>query len=315
MYKYFLTITVVFFATFAFVQALYNRPPLDFPKDTFLTIERGATLSDITEDFEARRLVRSSWWLKAFVTLRGGSFGAAAGDYFFKDRASALRIAERLVTGEYGLEETEVVIPEGLSNKETAAALAKNLPKFNAREFLTLAAKKEGYLFPDTYRFLTNASAAEVIEVMENNFNKKISEIDALVQIFRKPLRDVVILASLVEKEARTPDTRRRIAGILWKRLRLGMPLQVDAVFPYIFDGKSYDLTDGDLQIDSPYNTYRYKGLPPGAIANPGLDALRASVTPIDTPYLYYLSDKDGNMHYAKTHDEHLVNRARYLNL
>ncbi len=315
MRKYFLIIFGIGLLLFAFVQALYNRPPLDFPKETFLTITRGAALGDIAGDFEARRLVRSGWWLKVFVTLRGGSREAVAGDYFFKDRASALRIAERLVTGEYGLEEIEVVIPEGLSNKETAAILAKALPKFSVREFLPLAAKKEGYLFPDTYQFLPTASVAEVATVMETNFNKKIAEIEPLRALFKKPLKDVVIMASLLEKEARTTNTRQRIAGILWKRLRLGMPLQVDAVFPYIFEGKAYDLTNGDLQVDSPYNTYRYKGLPPGAIANPGLDALRATVTPIETAYFYYLSDKDGNMHYARTHDEHLVNRAKYLNL
>ncbi|MDP3661631.1 MAG: endolytic transglycosylase MltG [bacterium] len=306
---------VIAFLLFAFVQAFYNRPPLNFPKETFLTIEKGTALSALADSFEERKLVRSAFWLKAFITLRAGSRGAVAGDYFFKDRSSALRIAERLVSGEYGLEETRVVIPEGLTNKEIASILARALPKFSAREFLSLAAKKEGYLFPDTYQFLPNVSASEVIAVMENNFSKKITELEPLIQIFKKPLRDVVIMASILEKEARTTDTRRSISGILWKRLRLGIPLQVDAVFPYIFEGKAYDLTNGDLLVDSPYNTYKYKGLPSGAIANPGLDALRAAVTPIDTPYLYYLSDKNGEMHYAKTHDEHLKNRARYLNL
>lgn len=300
---------------FAFVQAFYNRSPLDFPKETFLTIENGTGLSTIADDFEKRKLVRSAFWLKAFVTLRAGSRGAVAGDYFFKERASALRIAERLISGEYGLEETSVVIPEGLTNKEVAAIFARALPKFSAREFLSLAEKKEGYLFPDTYNFLPNVSASAVIAAMEENFNKKITELEPLVQIFKKPLKEVVIMASILEKEARTTDTRRRISGILWKRLRLGIPLQVDAAFSYIFDGKAYDLTNGDLLVDSPYNTYRYKGLPLGAIANPGSDSLRSAVTPIDTPYLYYLSDKSGEMHYAKTHDEHLLNRARYLNL
>ncbi|KKU58624.1 MAG: Aminodeoxychorismate lyase [Parcubacteria group bacterium GW2011_GWA2_47_12] len=315
MRNYLLTTVGALFVVFVFVQAFYNRPPLDFPLETFLTIEKGTPLQTIASDFEKRRIVRSAFWLKSFVTLRGGSGGAIAGDYFFKGRASALRIAERLVRGEYGLEETKVVIPEGLTNKEMAAIFARALPKFSAREFLALAAQKEGYLFPDTYQFLPNVSADIVIIAMEKNFNKKMSELESLVQISKKPLKDVVVMASLLEKEARTTDARRRISGILWKRLRLGMPLQVDAVFPYIFEGKLYDLTDGDLMTDSPYNTYKYKGLPPGAISNPGLDALRAAITPIDTQYLYYLSDKEGEMHYAKTHNEHLANRAKYLNL
>lgn len=305
----------VIFVSLLFLHALAFRAPAHFPNETFLMIERGTSLKTVTEDFEKRGLVRSGFWLRLLVTARRGDGGAVAGDYFFKKPASLSRIAERLAAGEFGLEETRITIPEGLTNKETAAIFARALPKFSAREFLSLAAKKEGYLFPDTYQFLPTVSASVVIATMEANFNKKITELEPLVQIFKKQIKDVVIMASLIEKEARTTDTRRRIAGILWKRLRLGIPLQVDAVFPYIFEGTTYDLTDGDLQVDSPYNTYRYKDLPPGAIANPGLDALRATLTPIDTPYLYYLSDKEGNMHYAKTHDEHLINRARYLNL
>jgi UPF0755 protein len=116
-----------------------------------------------------------------------------------------------------------------------------------------------------------------------------------------------------MEEEARTFATWQTIAGILWKRLDEGMPLQVDAVFPYIFGDRPYDLTNGDLLTDSLYNTYKYAGLPPGPITNPGVVAIRAAVTPIETPYWFYLSDADGNMHYAVTHDEHLQNREKYL--
>lgn len=305
----------VVFVALALLHAFAFRASTHFPTETFLTIERGTPLKTVTADFEKRGLVRSPFWLRLLITARRGDGGAVAGDYFFKKSASLPRIAERLAAGEFGLEEKRITLPEGLTNREVAAIFARALPKFSAREFLSLAAKKEGYLFPDTYQFLPNVSASAVIAAMEDTFNKKITDLQPLMQIFKKPLKNVVIMASLIEKEARTTDTRRRISGILWKRLRLGIPLQVDAVFPYIFEGKTYDLTDGDLLVDSLYNTYRYKGLPPGAIANPGLDALRATLTPIDTPYLYYLSDKNGNMHYAKTHEEHLLNRARYLNL
>lgn len=305
----------VIFMSLLFLHAFAFRAPAHFPDETFLMIERGTPLKTVTADFEKKGLVRSPFWLRFLVTARRGDGGAVAGDYFFKQSASLPRIAERLAAGEFGLEETRITIPEGLTNKEVAAIFARALPKFSAREFISLAAKKEGYLFPDTYQFLPTVSASVVIGAMEENFNKKVADIQPLVQMFKKPLNDVVIMASLIEKEARTTDTRRRIAGILWKRLRLGIPLQVDAVFPYIFEGKAYDLTNGDLLVDSPYNTYKYKDLPPGAIANPGSDALRSTITPIDTPYLYYLSDKDGNMHYAKTHAEHLTNRVRYLNL
>lgn len=300
---------------FAFLYTLYFRAPADFPRETLLTIARGTPLAQVGADLEERGLVRSAFWLRIAVSLRRGEAGALAGDYFFKSPVTLLRIAERLAAGEYGLPTVRVVIPEGLSNRETALLLEKQLPKFNARDFVARAAEKEGYLFPDSYDFFTNATAEEVIAAMESNFEHKVAPLAPLFAKFGKTEREVVIMASLLENEARTIDSRRRVAGILWKRLRLGIPLQVDAVFPYIFAGKAYDLTDGDLQVDSPYNTYRYKGFPPTAIANPGLLALRAAVTPIDTPYLYYLSDTEGEMHYARTHEEHLRNRARYLNL
>jgi UPF0755 protein len=120
-------------------------------------------------------------------------------------------------------------------------------------------------------------------------------------------------MASILEAEARTTETRKIISGILWKRMEIGMPLQVDAPFQYIIGKNTFQLTTNDLKFDSPYNTYKYKGLPPGPIGNPGLDAISATVNPIKTNYLYYLSDVRGNMHYAKTFAEHVINKEKYL--
>ena len=116
-----------------------------------------------------------------------------------------------------------------------------------------------------------------------------------------------------MEEEGRTTDVRRTIAGILWKRLDMGMPLQVDAAFLYINGKTTFQLATSDLTVASPYNTYLNKGLPPTPITNPGLDAISATVTPIKTPYLYYLTDKNGVMHYAATYDGHLANKEKYL--
>jgi UPF0755 protein len=192
--------------------------------------------------------------------------------------------------------------------------LKKYSKNFDQDEFVRITAAHEGYLFPDTYYFLPSISAAEVSEVLQKNFIKKIAVIADEIKTFNHPLGDVVKIASLLEEEARTTTSRRIIAGILWKRLSIGMPLQVDSAFQYV-DGKrnSVDLTLNDLKIDSPYNTYVHTGLPPTAITNPGLDALFSAVTPIKTAYLYYLSDKKGEMHYARTFEEHVANKDRYL--
>ena len=136
---------------------------------------------------------------------------------------------------------------------------------------------------------------------MRDNFQKKAGDVG----------QDTVIVASLIEKEVPDSNDRKIVSGILWKRLEIGMALQVDAVFPYI-TGKREVLLD-DLKIDSLYNTYLYKGLPPGPIANPGLDAIDAARNPKETPYLYYFSGQDGNTHFAKTFAEHLRNKEKYL--
>jgi UPF0755 protein len=130
---------------------------------------------------------------------------------------------------------------------------------------------------------------------------------------FGKPEGDIIKMASIVEEEGRTMETREIIAGILWKRISIKMPLQVDSSFKYINGKTTATLTTEDLKIDSPYNSYTNRGLPPTPISNPGLAAIRATINPIKTPYLYFLSDKNGNMHYAITFEEHVENKLKYL--
>ena len=127
-------------------------------------------------------------------------------------------------------------------------------------------------------------------------------------------MNEVIIMASIIEDEANgTLESKRIVSGILWKRLRLEMPLQVDAPFQYYNGKNSYTLTKEDLKEDHEYNTYTNKGLPPTAITNPGIDSIRAAITPTKTDYLYFLSDKKGNMYYAKNFEEHKINRELYL--
>jgi UPF0755 protein len=133
--------------------------------------------------------------------------------------------------------------------------------------------------------------------------------------VFGRPIKDIIKMASIVEEEARTEETRETIAGILWKRLDEGMPLQVDSAFAFVNGKKdSRYISTEDLAIDSPYNTYVHKGLPPTAISNPGLDSIKATVHPIKTKYYFYLSDDQGNMHYGATLDQHIENKQKYLN-
>ena len=289
------------------------RAPARFPSDADFAVQKGATLSKIAERLAERDFVRSPLWFKAWSVGLGGQGGLKAGEYYFGAPLSVVGVARRLTSGAQELPLVKITIPEGLSNRKVALILSQALPRFNRERFLLLAAEREGYLFPDTYSFFPNTSEENIIKDMEDNFTRRTAASAEHITAFGRSREEIIIMASLIEGEARTEETRRTVSGILWKRLGAGMPLQVDAVFPYIFGDRPYDLTDGDLLVDSPYNTYKYAGLPPAPISNPGIDAIRAAIMPIETPYWYYLSDREGNMHYAVSHDEHLANRAKYL--
>ncbi len=295
------------------VHVLFLRAPSAFPTRTIITIKEKTGLNEIARQLYDLKIVRSPSWFRALVILESGQRGVLAGDYYFENPIGVFSIASRMTEGNFGLTPARITFPEGITAAQMGVLLSGELVDFNNEEFLKLAKEKEGYLFPDTYLFLPNVKFPEVLDTLRANFNKKIKSIEENIKAFNKPLQDIVIMASILEAEARTTETRRIIAGILWKRLGLGLPLQVDAPFQYIIGKNTFQLTTADLQYDSPYNTYLHKGLPPTAIGNPGLDALTDAVTPTKSPYFFYLSDIRGNMHYAKTFEEHVANKERYL--
>ncbi|MDP2593649.1 MAG: endolytic transglycosylase MltG [bacterium] len=290
----------------------FFQAPKEFPEQITVRIEKGTSLTEIASVLAENKLILSSFWFTKTFALLGGETVAKAGNYFFSKPENLFSVAYRIAYADYGLPPLKITIPEGTSVVQIAAIIKNANQAFNEKNFIEMALSKEGYLFPDTYLLSPDALPEEIIEVMELNFSKKIAPLNEMVIRSGKPLSDIIIMASILEEEARSLFARRTIAGILWKRLEIGMPLQVDAVFPYIIGKNTYELTKGDLQIDSPYNTYKYAGLPIGPITNPGLQAIEAALTPIKTDYLYYLSDRSGNMYYAKHFDEHTQNR-QYL--
>jgi len=288
--------------------------PRDFPVGTIVKIEEGSSITNVVEQFKEEGLVRSASVLKTLLIMRPGTEGVLAGDYYFSEEKDVFKIASIISRGDYGLSPFSITIPEGATVVEAALIYERILGGFNAEKFVEMALPFEGYLFPDTYFFLPNVSEKEIINVMKDNFVVRIDEIREEIDAFGKSIKDVVIMASLIEEEARIHKTRRMVAGVLWNRIDIGMRLQVDAVFPYIIGKNTFEVSLEDLAFDSPYNTYKYAGLPHGPISNPGLSSLKATVTPIPSDYLFYLSDYDGNMHYARTFEQHKVNKNKYLN-
>jgi len=287
--------------------------PADFPTGSLYTIEKGTRLNNLASDLLNKKIIKSPFLFKSFSVLFGGTKGIIAGDYVLNNKESSFGLASRMVNGDYRLSLTKITIPEGFSVKEIGSLLSNKFSNIKQDSFEKLASTDEGYLFPDTYLFLPNTSAETVIEKMKETFTIKIQTLDSDIKKFNKPLSDIIKMASIVEEEGRTTETRQIISGILWRRLSLGMPLQVDASFKYINGKTTKDLTLTDLKIDSLYNSYLYKGLPPTPICNPGLDSIRATITPTKTDYIYFLTDESEKMHYAKTYAEHLQNKELYL--
>ncbi len=207
----------------------------------------------------------------------------------------------------------KITIPEGSTVQQIAYNFLKKNNNFEIREFLEKALEKEGFLFPDTYIIGEKTSVDNLISMMEDNFVKKTSEFEEKIKSSGKSLKEIITLASIVQGEVRTEKDMRLVAGILWRRLAIDMPLQTDIVFSYIFNKPLKEIKSKELEYDSPYNTYKYKGLPPGPINNPGLMAIKAVLEPTESSYLYYLSDIEGNIHYSTTFTEHVAKKKKYL--
>jgi UPF0755 protein len=256
--------------------------------------------------------IKSSFIFRNTVILLGGEKNITADDYLLKSPENVLVLAWRFAHDKTYVNLVKITVPEGWSVREISDYLKNKIPKIDTGKFQKMAMIDEGYLFPDTYFISPTITPESLIGKMKNNFTQKISAVAGIKQS-GKSLSDIVTMASILEDEAKTTEDRKIVAGILWKRLSLGMPLQVDSTIAYATTKSLSDLTATDLKIKSPYNTYLYKGLPPTPIGNPGLDAILAAVTPTQTQYLYYISDKNGVMHYAVTFAEHQKNVAKYL--
>lgn len=290
----------------------YLAPPANFPSDSIVTIPDGTSGADAATILEQSRIIQSPIAVRVLLRLSGAS-GVHAGAYRFVQPENVFTVAYRLAAGDFGIALARITFPEGLTVHDMSLRVTAALPDISADDFTAAAAPYEGYLFPDTYTFAPTATVGSIVAQMRANFTNQLSP--ALQEIVSSghTLSDIVIMASLVEKEARSTEARKMVAGILWNRIHANMPLQVDAVFGYIKRVPTYSPSLDDLTIDSPYNTYTHVGLPPGPIDNPGIAAIEAAANPTPSKYFYYLTDANGVMHYAVTFAEHKANRAKYL--
>lgn len=311
---------------------LFAVPSFSYENKIFL-IEKNQSLKEISKNLAKEKIIRYPVIFETLVKIKGQERKIKAGKYIFEKPSSLNEILNTILAGPV-IESSKIIIQEGLGMEKIGEVFEKN-GFFTKKEWLEVVehpakssfgffpllqdkpddASLEGYLFPDTYFLDRNMSAELAAKFIIANLESKIDE------KMRKDIKtrglsffEVLTMASLIEKESFDSfEERQIISGILWKRIDKGMPLQADATLAYLTGKPSSKLTEQDLNIDSPYNTYKYPGLPAGPITNPGLDSIKAAIYPKDSPYLYYLHDRKGRIHYAKTFKEHLRNKAKYL--
>jgi UPF0755 protein len=297
----------------AVVGFLFLLPPFGFPKGEFIVIESDASFDETASMLEEKGIIRSALLFKAVARIGQADRNIQAGRYYFEHPVGLTSVLYRLAHGISGIPTVRITFPEGYTVREMTETLSLTFPELDSGAFFAEAKPYEGYLFPDTYHLALDALPSDIVTLMRNNFEIKIRQFEEVLPLSGRSLHEIVTMASILEKEARGEEDMRIVSGILWKRADLGRALQVDAVFGYIKGVATYHPSGEDLEIDSPYNTYLYPGLPPGPIGNPGLEALAAALTPFESDYLYYLTGRDGKMYYADTFEEHKRNRELYL--
>lgn len=291
------------------------------PKNEFTNIEinvpSGYVLDDLTKMLREKRVIDSEYIFKNYYRIMYGG-EIKAGRYSIERPMSIFRTAWTFHTGDFNQKSERVTIPEGQNAKEIAFILLKKFPLFDAPLFLSKAVKYEGYLFPDTYFIPNGASPETIVQILRDNYNKQ--KADILSQLtadekadFIKNESDIIKVASILEKEAIKKSDKEMIADIIARRIKIRMPIQMDATLVYVMNKSSLEFTSADLKSKSPYNTYTNLGLPPTPISNPGEEAILAVIRPVKNDFWYYLSDASGAIHYAKTHDEHVANKVKYL--
>lgn len=288
-------------------------PPQRKSEEERIVINLTTSESDLIPKLHSQGFIRNPLVFNLFLTLRRWHGKIEPGSYLVSKGMSVFKLADVLVNHPY---QKWVVIPEGLRKEEVAFIIKNKLNLTDSQEKEFLANSKEGYLFPDTYLLNLDYSGQEIAAKMTNQFDEKVADLFIKAQENNLLNDTLIVLASLVQREAANEEEMPLIAAIIWNRWFKKMPFEIDATVQYALGepGNWWPLIKPeDYQTDAPYNTYLHQGRPPAPICNPGLAAIEAVIYPKDSDYLYYLHDKEKQIHCALTYEEHLENIDRYL--
>lgn len=309
---------------------------ISIPEGQEFVVERGESVSQISKKLKERGYVRNSELFSLYAFITGSSKKLQAGLYGFSGEVTADGIIKKLREGNVVATDKKITIIEGWDIDDIADHLKKEGFIKNRHKFLSIVYESslwdqvfdddtmflkqeigdrslEGFLFPDTYRIALNAPPEEIISLMTENFANKAFPVFSESGNQGRTLRQIIIMASLLEKEVQTKEDMELVSGILWKRIQAVYPLQIDATITYLTGKESKEISGEDLDIDSFYNTYKYQGLPPGPIANPGLQAIEAALHPTRSSFWFYLTANDGTTIFSNNFSEHRLAKRKYL--
>lgn len=280
-------------------------------KEIIFVVQPGSSVKTIARKLKDQNLLRSELIFLLLVKKENLDRKIQSGDFKLSQSMTPLQIAKTLTQNPLDI---WITIPEGKRAEEIAEIFEQHLPKYNP-SWRQILIKHEGYLFPDTYLIPREATVEDIVAIMQKNFDEKYASLNTIN--IDLPREKIVIIASLIEREARHTQDLPLVSSVIHNRLAIGMPLQIDATVQYAKgqqNGKWWSpITVADYTaVISPYNTYLHPGLPPGPISNPGLAALQAAANPADTEYLYYITDKNGINRYARNNAEHNENIKKY---
>lgn len=337
-YIFWLIVIVIVIVVVIFLRQVYFVSPEEGAERIGFMIQEGESADKIGAKLEEKQLIKSKLVFDWYVYLRRAEKKFQVGQFNLMPGMSLKELVDILT--QEGENEMEITIIEGWNTREIGQYF-ENSAMFQAEEILEITgfpqnmygayanqfedefsflkekpsyAGLEGFLFPDTYRIYRQATTEETIKKILKNFDRKIDEkLREDIKNSGHSLYQVLILASIIEREVSHEEDRAIVSDIFWRRLGAGIPLQADSTVNYITGNKSRRLSTEELAINSPYNTYKYRGLPPTPISNPGLSAIRAAIYPKSNSYWYFLSSKDGTTYFAGDFKEHQQNREKFL--
>lgn len=331
-----LSLVLVIALAFWLVVRAVTTPHAASGETVEFVVEEGWGVTNIAQELKKRDLIGSTFMFETLVWLEGVSRELKAGAYQLSPTMSIQEMVRVLAGGQTLSNERVIKLIEGWTAAEMGAYLEKQGIISSAayveaaattdvkiiiadKTYPLLSTKPknadlEGFLFPDTYRVYKDSTAADIIERQLEALEKKVDDdLRATIAASGRSFFEVLTMASIVEREVKSGSDRALVADIFWRRLAAGIALEADSTVNYITGKKDPAVSATDLQIDSPYNTYKYKGLPPGPIANPSLSSIKAAAKPETNVYWYFLTKPDGSTVFAKNFEEHVANKTKYL--